>query len=71
MFGDYSNILVTIGSLACVAALAWFFESTRQTPESDEETVSCSEDIVQKQRASLYVAAVILIMGAAIVSVLD
>jgi hypothetical protein len=70
MPGDYSNLLITIGSLACVAALGWFFESAREISDSNDDTLPRSEDTVQRRRAGIYMTAVILTMGATVFSVL-
>jgi hypothetical protein len=36
MLEDYSTLLITIGGLACVVALGWFFESARESSDSNE-----------------------------------
>ncbi len=70
MIGDYSTFLITIGSLACVVALGWFFESAREAAGLYEDSLPPADDTVQRQRASIYMAAVMLTMAAAIVSVI-
>ena len=69
MFADYSTFLITIGSLACVAALGWLFESVQEASTSNADTVSSAEDAAQP-RASLYMIAVLLTMGASVISVI-
>jgi len=70
MFADYSTFLITIGSLACVAALGWLFESVQEASTSTADTVSSAEDSPQRQRASIYMLAVLLTMGASVISVI-
>jgi hypothetical protein len=70
MLGDYSTLLITIGSLACVVALGWFFESARGTVSSYEDPPPPVDNTVQQQRARIYMAAVMLTMAATIVSVI-
>ncbi len=60
MSGDYSTVLITLGSLACFAAFGWFLESA--TEQSDPNDDSASEDTLQRQRAHIYMAAVIVAM---------
>ena len=70
MFADYSTFLITIGSLACIAALGWLFESVQEASTSNADTVSSAEDAAQRPRASLYMIAVLLTMGASVISVI-
>jgi hypothetical protein len=70
MFADYSTFLITIGSLACVAVLGWFFESIHGASASNDDNLSSGEDPAQRQRASLYMIGVLLTMGASVISVI-
>jgi hypothetical protein len=67
MLADYSTFLITIGSLACATALGWFFESVQEAGLNDD-SVSPAEDAAQRQRASIYMLAVVLTMGASVLS---
>ncbi len=66
MPGNYGTILITVGSLACFGAFGWFFESATEQSDSNDDSVP--EDIVQQQRAGVYMVAVIVTMCASIVS---
>lgn len=68
MPGNYGTILITVGSLACFGAFGWFFESA--TEQSDVNDENAPEEVMQRQRASVYMAAVIVTMCASIVSVI-
>ena len=68
MSGDYSSVLITVGSLACFGAFGWFLESPTDQSELNDDVAP--EDIVQQQRAHVYMAAVVVTMCATIVSVI-
>jgi ABC-type Fe3+-siderophore transport system permease subunit len=68
MPGDYSTVLITVGSLACFGAFGWFLESAADQSELNED--HAPEDSVQQQRARVYMAAVVVTMCASIVSVI-
>jgi hypothetical protein len=68
MPGDYSTVLITVGSLACFGAFGWFLESAVDKSELNEDRAP--EDSVQQHRAHIYMAAVIVTMCASIVSVI-
>jgi hypothetical protein len=60
MSGNYSTVLITLGSLACFGAFGWFLESA--TEPSDPNDDNASEDTVQRQRANIYMVAVVVAM---------
>jgi hypothetical protein len=70
MLEDYSTLLITIGGLACVVALGWFFESARESSDSNEGLLPSTDDTVQRQRAGMYMTAVIVTMAATLASVI-
>ena len=67
MTTDFSAVLITVGSLACFGAFGWFFESTKERSDSNEEY--SSEETMQ-QRAHIYMVAVVVTMCSFIVSVI-
>ena len=68
MPGDYSTVLITVGSLACFGAFGWFLESAADKSELSDDVAP--EDSVQQQRAHVYMAAVIVTMCVSLVSVI-
>ena len=60
MPGDYSTVLITVGSLACFGAFGWFLESAAE--QSDPNNEGSPDDTVQQKRAHVYMAAVIVAM---------
>ena len=62
MPADFSTVLITVGSLACFGALGWFLESA--TEKSDLGDDGVPEDTVQRERAHIYMAAVVVTMCA-------
>jgi hypothetical protein len=60
MSGNYSTVLITLGSLACFGAFGWFLESA--TEPSDPNDDNAYEDTVQRQRANIYMVAVVVAM---------
>jgi hypothetical protein len=68
MPGDYSTVLITVGSLACFGAFGWFFESAREQSDAGDE--GAAEDTMLQQRTRIYMAAVVVTMCASIVSVI-
>jgi hypothetical protein len=62
MPGNYSNVLITVGSLACFGAFGWFLESGKEHDSSDDSAPP--EDTAQQQRTHIYMAAVVVTMCA-------
>jgi hypothetical protein len=60
MPGHYSTVLITVGTLACFGAFSWFLESAAEKSDPGDDGVP--EDAVQRQRAYIYMAAVIVTM---------
>jgi hypothetical protein len=60
MLGNFSTVLITLGSLACFGAFGWFLESAREQSDSSDD--NAPEDTVQRQRAHIYMAAVVVAM---------
>jgi hypothetical protein len=68
MPGDYSTVLITVGSLACFGAFGWFLESPTDPSQLDEDVAP--QDVLQQQRANVYMTAVVVTMFATIASVI-
>lgn len=66
MSGNFSTVLITLGSLACFGAFGWFLESAAEQSAHDD---SAPEDTVQQQRAHTYMAAVVVTMCAFIAQI--
>ena|SRR5579871_4597000 len=67
MPGNFTTVLITLGSLACFGAFGWFLESA--TERSDSSDDSTPEDQVQQQSAHIYMAAVVVTMCAFIAQI--
>jgi hypothetical protein len=67
MPGNFSTVLITLGSLACFGAFGWFLESAMERSDSSDD--STPEDTVQQERAHIYMAAVLITMCAFIAQI--